>query len=55
MLIYARFKDGREALYSGAVLPLMLKDPDVSEIMDVETGEIYKANYPDLKGGRDNE
>jgi len=55
MLIYARFKDGREALYSGAVLPLMLSDPDVSEIMDAETGEIYKASYPNLKGGHENE
>lgn len=55
MMIYARFKDGREALYSGVVLPLMLKDSDVTEIMGAETGEIYKASYPDLRGGRENE
>lgn len=38
----ATFADGREALYTEAVLPLMISDPDVIEIMDCETGELIK-------------
>ena len=41
--IEATFRDGRKAVYTTAVLGLMLNDPDVVEIVDMETGEVYKA------------
>lgn len=40
--IVATFRDGRMAVYSAAVLGMMIDDSDVIEIMDVETGELYK-------------
>ena len=41
--IKATFADGRQAIYTTAVLNMMIEDNDVVEIMDMETGEIYKA------------
>ena len=41
--IRATFRDGRQATYTTAIIPLMMTDPDVIEIMDLETGEIYKC------------
>ena len=38
--IIAHFVDGREILYTSAILPLLRSDPSVSFIFDAETGEI---------------
>ena len=40
--IKATFKNGQSAIYTVNSLPLMLNDPDVVEIMDLETGELLK-------------
>lgn len=38
--VYVWFRDGDEATYTEAVMNLLTTDPDVVEIMDLETGEV---------------
>ena len=40
--IRATFRDGRQAIYTISILRAMMDDPDVIEIMDMQTGELYK-------------
>lgn len=41
--IQATFRDGRKAVYTDAVLAMMMGDADVIEIIDMQTGEVLKA------------
>ena len=39
--IIAVFKNGRKIRYTIAILPDLLKDPDVSYVYNEQTGEVY--------------
>jgi len=40
--LLVRFTDGREVVYTRRVLSLLITDKDVTDIVDMETGEILK-------------
>ena len=46
MLIRVYFKDGRSAVYTDAVLSLLVTDKAVKLIINDKTGEIIYSSYP---------
>lgn len=42
-MIEALFRDGRKVKYTVRILHLLMADPDVIEVIDLETGELLKG------------
>lgn len=41
-MIEAEFYTGKHVIYTKSILPLLMNDPEVIHIVDLETGELLK-------------
>lgn len=48
MLIQVEFKGGKKVIYTEQVIPLLMSDKDVIEVINIQTGELMC--YTDSKG-----
>ena len=46
--LLVRYTDGREVVYARRLLSLLITDKDVTDIVDMETGEILKERGVNL-------